>query len=150
MDLTAYSSGRRADCDDCGRGDGSRRVFSRRRVGRVLLLRPGIHGGSKKQDAPYAVDTEPPRSKLARGHDVELVEHVVTTNSERFALNFEIPAILHGASVQVTPHGHFTFAIGALSSSQAFTTSLKLTNERFERTADALKGGRSLFVELAQ
>ena len=74
----------------------------------------------------------------------------MTTHPQCLSLNFEIPAILHGASAQVTPHRHFTFAIGARRVSQSFTRGLKLTNERFERTADALKRGRSLCVELAQ
>jgi hypothetical protein len=99
--------------------------------------------------------TQPPscpatESAFERREYVEFVEHVVTTHPQRLSLNFEVPAVLHGASAQVTPHGHFTVAIGARGSSQAFTRGLKLANERFERTADALKRGRSLFVELAQ
>ncbi len=60
---------------------------------------------------------------------VELVEEIVPPNPERFALHFEIPAVLHGARPQLAPGGELAFASGPGGMTHPLPRSVKLADE---------------------
>ena len=83
-------------------------------------------------------------------HLVELVEHVMPTQPERFTLHLEIPAVPDRVRAEIAPRRELTFAVGPGCATHPLTHGGKLADQRFERAADALQSGHAFFLQLPQ
>jgi hypothetical protein len=68
---------------------------------------------------------------------VELVEMLMLAQPDRFALHFEIPAVLHGFLVQFAIRSDIAGAVFVAVACDLLTRRLQLIEEALETTADA-------------
>jgi hypothetical protein len=81
---------------------------------------------------------------------VELVEMLMLPQTDRFALHFEIPAVLYRFSVQLAIRGDVAGAVFVTAACDLLARRLQLIEEAFETTADPRERRRAFFLQLAQ
>ena len=70
--------------------------------------------------------------------------------TDRFALHFEIPAVLHSFFVERAIRGEVTGTIAAAALRELFAGRLQLIEEALEPTADPRERRRALFLQFLE
>ena len=90
---------------------------------------------------------DPGNSRNLRGNPVELIKTMVMPQAHRFALYFEVPAVLDRPAPQFTIRRVGTRSIARLGDAHALAGGAKLHDQPFERLADPAERGDTLFVQ---